>query len=540
MDIIMSDIKQTEPKKEEKKDEFKSAYLVPILPSGMPTLPMKWESDLIDNKAHLAAMGTHLLESELQQLSMGEKESICWQKIEAGRELGLPIMASLNGFKYQNGKITLTTEMKWGIVQKYVLTAKQKGLEEIDIVFVQNDAEACIIKLYRPKIFGKDPQMYKWTFKQAHDAGLDKNAKGNKNPWLMTPIDMCAWRAKGQLCRHGFADLFAGNSYSQEEVADFTEEDLPMPNPRFAGAVSVPFRDIPKDEAKTPPVMVDDSEETEVVTQNIKTDEKQTIKQDLKTVTEQYFDDSEEPQYVQETKPAPAPVPSKPAEPIKTISPPKTTTPKSFVPPTSVYDDDEPAVVTPAIPAKPAAPAPVVAETKPDPAKRMDKKKSTTKVKASMDLNKKVEEAKADPANQIAIPQTVTAPQDNYFASLQYADGDIPSEMLREILARAKIDYIAKIVPHRSEIRGQFPAISNAELVWKCIDQLHLPETDLKGIETEWREAMANVLNQIKDVIGTETNGSAVKQLLLKKGGVWTEVHVGWAMHYLQTRQIVK
>ena len=533
--------KPTETKKEDKKDEPHNAYLVPILPSGMPTLPMRWEADLMDNKARLVAMGKHLLEPELQNLPAEERESIIWQKMEAGRELGLPIMASVKGFKYRPGGIELTTEMKWGIVQKYKLTAEQKKLEEIEINFVQNDAEGCIIELYRPKIFGKKVQVYKWMFKQAKDAGLTDTKKGEKNPWKMDPTGMNAWRAKGQLCRHGFADLFAGNSYSQEEVADFTEEDLPMPNPRFAGAVSVPFHDIPQyEEIKTPPVMVDDSEETEVVTQNIKTDEKQTIKHDLKTVTEQYFEDSEEPQYVQETKPAPAPVPSKPAEPIKTISPPKTTTPKSFVPPTSVYDDDEPAVVTPAIPAKPAAPAPVVAETKPDPAKRMDKKKSTTKVKASMDLNKKVEEAKADPANQIAIPQTVAAPQDNYFASLPDADGDIPSEMLREILARAKIDYIAKIVPHRSEIRGQFPAISNAELVWKCIDQLHLPETDLKGIETEWREAMANVLNQIKDVIGTETNGSAVKQLLLKKGGVWTEVHVGWAMHYLQTRQIVK
>ena len=120
--------------------------------------------------------------------------------VATGRALGLPDMAALRSIHIIDGKATFSAELMVSLVRKHGHS----------IQGAISDGKATVT--------GKrgdngDEMTSEWTLEMAQRAGLV-----NKDNWKKYPEAMLWARAVSQLCRMLFADVFAGSTYTEDEV----------------------------------------------------------------------------------------------------------------------------------------------------------------------------------------------------------------------------------------------------------------------------------------------------------------------------------
>lgn len=120
--------------------------------------------------------------------------------VATGRALGLPDMAALRSIHIVDGKATFSAELMVSLVRKagHSITG-EIGPEKATAVGKRGD--------------NGDEMTSTWTLEMATRAGLV-----NKNNWKQYPESMLWARAVSQLCRMLFADVFAGSTYTDDEV----------------------------------------------------------------------------------------------------------------------------------------------------------------------------------------------------------------------------------------------------------------------------------------------------------------------------------
>ncbi len=130
-----------------------------------------------------------------------------------GREIGIGDMVALNEVDIIEGKAAPSAELM-------VLLARQRGHS---LTWSYNGAEACTVKGKRAD--NGDEGEITWTLQMADRAGLLK-----KQNWTKYPEAMLWARSASQLCRMLFPDIFAGSTYTSEELG---VEDMPEPEPAY-------------------------------------------------------------------------------------------------------------------------------------------------------------------------------------------------------------------------------------------------------------------------------------------------------------------
>ncbi len=137
-----------------------------------------------------------------------------------GREIGIGDMVALNEVDIIEGKAAPSAELM-------VLLARQRGHS---LTWSYKGAEACTVKGKRAD--NGDEGEITWTLQMADRAGLLK-----KQNWTKYPEAMLWARAASQLCRMLFPDIFAGSTYTSEELGVEDMPDQSEPAPQYADEV---------------------------------------------------------------------------------------------------------------------------------------------------------------------------------------------------------------------------------------------------------------------------------------------------------------
>ena len=167
--------------------------------------PVEWERQLEPrNMAQMKALALDMFASKL--FSQYGSAPAVMSTILAGRELGLPAMASLRAFHIVEGKPTMAADfiralvLKSGVVEYFRCTlrteaaatfvAKRKGEPEISLTFTIEDGR---------RAYSKSDES--WA----------------KSAWGKNPADMCVARAGAKLARLVAPDVVSG-LYAREEL----------------------------------------------------------------------------------------------------------------------------------------------------------------------------------------------------------------------------------------------------------------------------------------------------------------------------------
>lgn len=130
-----------------------------------------------------------------------------FSKMLKGMELGMEPMAALDALYYERGKWAMHAQDMLGLVSA-------SGLLE-DMKVVQNDGEACIIKVKRAGY--SEYTTFEFTLSEAREAEILKNDKtGN---WKKRPAVMLWHRCTSKMCRGLFNDVVQG-TYVIGELSD--------------------------------------------------------------------------------------------------------------------------------------------------------------------------------------------------------------------------------------------------------------------------------------------------------------------------------
>ncbi len=126
--------------------------------------------------------------------------------VATGRSLGLPDMTALRSIHIIDGKATFSAELMVQLVRK-------RGHSII------GDITDRSVAITGTRADNGDTMNVTWTLEMAERAGLL-----NKSNWKKYPEAMLWARAASQLCRMLFADCFAGQTYTTEELDGVNEE----------------------------------------------------------------------------------------------------------------------------------------------------------------------------------------------------------------------------------------------------------------------------------------------------------------------------
>ena len=134
----------------------------------------------------------------------GKPEAV-FAAILYGEELGIGPMQSLNSIHVIEGKPGMSPELMRGLVARagHRIDVKEASAERVTLwgKRADNDSEATVT----------------WTMEDARLAGL-----AGRGAWKTYPRAMLLARATSELCRMIFADVVAGLSYTQEELASIS------------------------------------------------------------------------------------------------------------------------------------------------------------------------------------------------------------------------------------------------------------------------------------------------------------------------------
>lgn len=120
--------------------------------------------------------------------------------VATGRALGIPDMAALRSIHIVDGKATFSAELMVSLVRKrgHSITGNM-GDGQVTVTGKRGD--------------NGDEMTSTWTLEMAQRAGLV-----GKDNWKKYPEAMLWARAVSQLCRMLFADVFAGQTYTEDEA----------------------------------------------------------------------------------------------------------------------------------------------------------------------------------------------------------------------------------------------------------------------------------------------------------------------------------
>lgn len=182
-----------------------------------PPNPAEWAS-LRDQALTLARSG--LVKKALR----GKADDILLIVL-AGRELGIPPVAALNKIHVVDGSPTLAAEVMIGMVQ-------DRGHDIWVLVDNENDppqwAECRGIRKGEER---ERVERFTWaeaekiTFTSWENNRKTKKKLTEKDNWVNYPKAMLKARAITALCRHAFADVLMGYTYSPDEMGAITDED---------------------------------------------------------------------------------------------------------------------------------------------------------------------------------------------------------------------------------------------------------------------------------------------------------------------------
>lgn len=131
-------------------------------------------------------------------------------KMLAGRELGLPPMASIAEIDLIEGKLGLNAIAKVALVRR-------RGLGTIRLT-VSTETEA-VATVHRTDWADGEEKSVRFTIDQAKQAGLS-----NKGNWRNYPQSMLAHRAQSLACKLYFQEVFTGVGYDADELGADTDE----------------------------------------------------------------------------------------------------------------------------------------------------------------------------------------------------------------------------------------------------------------------------------------------------------------------------
>lgn len=165
----------------------------------------------------------------------GKPEAV-FAAILYGEELGIGPMQSLNSIHVIEGKPGMSPELMRGLVAR--------AGHRIDV----KEASAERVTLWGKRADNESEATVSWTMDDARLAGL-----AGRGAWKTYPRAMLLARATSELCRMIFADVVAGLSYTQEELASISGQVWDEVPADPLGAPQVAIADTPVEPEPAPP-----------------------------------------------------------------------------------------------------------------------------------------------------------------------------------------------------------------------------------------------------------------------------------------------
>lgn len=145
----------------------------------------------------------------------GKPES-CLLAIQAGSEVGLTPMQSLQSIAVINGRPTIWGDAALALVQASVVCEYVRE-------YTEGDGDALVAVCEAKRKGYPAPTVVRFSVADARKAGL----YGKPGPWQQYPTRMLALRARGFALRNAFADALRG-LITAEEAQDYPTADLPQ------------------------------------------------------------------------------------------------------------------------------------------------------------------------------------------------------------------------------------------------------------------------------------------------------------------------
>ena len=176
----------------------------PLAPA--PLAPVEFSQQLEPRSMNEAVqLAQRIYDSKLNLGQYGAPQAVL-AVVLAGRELGLPAMASLRAFHIIEGKPSLSA----GIIQSLVLKSGKAR------TFRCTERTALRATFLTQR--GDDPEMsLTYTIEEGRAAFVGDDAKWNKSGWGRNPADMLVARASSKLARLVYPDVVSG-LYAPEEM----------------------------------------------------------------------------------------------------------------------------------------------------------------------------------------------------------------------------------------------------------------------------------------------------------------------------------
>ncbi len=181
-----------------------SAALAPE-PQGL--VPVEWEKQLEPRTMQQAVQLAGLMFKARLFSAYGTPEAVL-STILAGREIGLPAMASLRGFHIIDGKPAFAADL----IRALVLSS---GKAEYFDIAERTNEKATFITLRKGRA---KPVELTFTIDDGKMAWAKDEKAWKTSGWGRNPADMCVARAGAKLARLVYPDVVAG-LYAPEEFA---------------------------------------------------------------------------------------------------------------------------------------------------------------------------------------------------------------------------------------------------------------------------------------------------------------------------------
>ncbi len=178
---------------------------IAVAQGSAPSAPIDFSQQLEPRTMPEAiTLAKHMFESRLFS-AYGQPQAVL-ATILAGRELGIPAMASLRAFHVIEGKPTMSA----GTIQSLVLKSKLASYFRC----TERTAERATFATKR----GDDPEMtLTYTIDDGKQAWSKDEAAWKKSGWGRNPADMLVARAASKLARLVYPDVVSG-LYAPEEM----------------------------------------------------------------------------------------------------------------------------------------------------------------------------------------------------------------------------------------------------------------------------------------------------------------------------------
>lgn len=160
--------------------------------------------------AHRFAKAVVIADMQPKSFGSGEKAiAACFVAIQAGAELGLSPMASIQNIAVINGKPGIYGPAQLGVVrQSGLLVDCEEGFEG------QGESRTAVCVVTRKG--ASKPRVSRFSVADAKRANL----WGKTGPWQQYPDRMLMMRARGFALRDEFSDVLLGCAYTIEELTD--------------------------------------------------------------------------------------------------------------------------------------------------------------------------------------------------------------------------------------------------------------------------------------------------------------------------------